>query len=400
MPSGSDASASVPPRRRVLAALATAANALYVLSLQILALVTLDPTQFGLFSIQYLLFALASSLTLSIVSEPWLRRTIHERVEGGWREYSTVLAWLSLTVAIVTLVVSLLVPPLRDVAWLGAAAVFLSAYRTGARYHDVRSGRWKRVLFADSTGCAAIVGAWVAGWALELHPLLAIVVSWACGALVTSVFSPLPRMLGLGTVRRWLTIHRAHVAPLLRDSILLDVGAIGTPFVVAGALGITNFGIYRAVSNIAAPVRLLLNPLRPTLSSIPLAVNARASTRAIAIAVGAAFGAGAFVALWLVGVLTVDLGALSAVVPFAFPTAVFVAANFLGHYYYILARSHSHSRGLMAGRIVQTMLAIAMPLFGVVAFGLAGAIWGYALATVLSAATWFAIVASRSAPEQ
>ena len=87
-----------------------------------------------------------------------------------------------------------------------------------------------------------------------------------------------------------------------------------------------------------------------------------------------------------------DLGSLSEIVTFALPAAVFVTANFLGHYFYIVARSHVNGRRLLTGRIVQTVLAIVVPIGGVLVGGLTGAIWGYAGCTAVSALVWMALV--------
>src|SRR3546814_2459591 len=58
--------------------------------------------------------------------------------------------------------------------------------------------------------------------------------------------------------------------------------------------GIANFGIYRAVSNVAAPVRLVLDPLRPVLSGASLTTLRSPRGIWIPIGISVAFGGAAY----------------------------------------------------------------------------------------------------------
>ncbi|KQV06130.1 hypothetical protein [Leifsonia sp. Root112D2] len=372
---------------------ATAINAVFVLSVQLLGLVALAPVEFGFFSIQYLFFALASSVCLSVVCEPWLRTDLHEKHRSSWRDYSSALFYLSLLAGIVTAIVSIAIVDLRVVAATGAVAVIAATYRSGARYHEVRMGRWRRVLRADTAGLVVTVAVWAVLYGLGERGLLGLSLAWAVGALVSAVLSPLPFPQRPLSIRTWVATHKRQIAPLLRDSTLMDLGAIGTPFAVAPLMGIANFGVYRAVSNVAAPVRLVLNPLRPTLAGAPLTTHRHAKRVWASAVVSVAFGLAAYGALLVIGSTGLNLGSLSAVVTYAAPTALFVTANFLGHYYYIIARTHMRGGPLLVGRVVQTVLAIVFPLAGAAFFGLSVAIWAYAIATLTSGLTWFILVA-------
>jgi hypothetical protein len=371
---------------------ATAVNAVFVLSVQLLGLVALAPVDFGFFSLQYLFFALASSVCLSVVCEPWLRTDLHEKHRSSWRDYSTMLLYLSLAAGVVTAVVSLAIPELRVVALPGSIAVVAATYRSGARYHQVRMNLWRRVLQADVAGLVVTVGLWLGLYVSGQRGLVWLSVAWAAGALASAVLSPWPHIQGVRSVRAWIGTHRRQIGPLLRDSTLMDLGAIGTPFAVAPLMGIANFGVYRAVSNVAAPVRLVLNPLRPTLAAAPLTAHRAAKRVWASVGASVAFGLAAYGALLVIGALHINLGSLSAVVAYAAPTALFVTANFLGHYYYIIARTHMRGGPLLVGRIVQTVVAIVLPLAGAAFFGLSVAIWAYAVATLTSSLTWFVLV--------
>ena len=117
--------------------LPTLANAASVLAVQVFALVTLAPAALGLFSIQYLLFALGSSLSLSLISEAWLRADLRGGGRAEWAEYSSAAVYLSVAAGGVTFLASLLAEELRPVAALGGLAVAAATYRGSARYYSV-----------------------------------------------------------------------------------------------------------------------------------------------------------------------------------------------------------------------------------------------------------------------
>jgi len=372
--------------------LPTLANAAAVLAVQVFALVTLAPTDFGLFSIQYLLFALGSSLSLSLISEAWLRADLRGGGRAEWRDYSSASLYLAGAAGLVTIVLSLLVEPLRPVAWLGGVAVAAAVYRSAARYYSVRMGQTRGILAGDIAGLVLAVLVWVVLFSAGVRELWMMTLVWAASALAAAVLSKRPSLLKPGSLAVWGRRHGPQIRPLLRDSLLMDAGSIGTPYLLAPALGLASFGIYRAISNVAAPVRLVLNPIRPQLASAPIGTQ-RSVKRVTLVAAGSVlFGGAAYLGLLLVGVIPVNLGSLSQIVDFAIPAAVFVTANFLGHYFYIVARSHVTGARLLTGRIVQTGLAIVVPIGGMLVAGLTGAIWGYAGCTAVSALVWMALV--------
>ena len=372
-----DDSVPAAPRRtaRYTVLTATVVNAVFVLFVQILGLVTLAPTAFGIFSIQYLFFALASSVCLSVVCEPWLRTDVHERHRSPWRDYSSFLLYFSLTAGLITVVASLIVPELRVVALTGSLAVIASIYRSGARYYQVRLNHWKPVLWSDTAGLIVTVASWLGSQVAGAPGLLSLSIAWALGALASAVLSPWPKVQGVSSIGEWIVMHKRHIGPLLRDSALTYLGGFGILFAIAPALGIANFGVYRAVSNVAAPVRLVLDPLRPTLAGAPLATQR---------------------SLMVIGAIQIDLGSLTAVVTYAFPTALVVTANFLGLYYDIIMRAHMKGRTLLVARIVQAIISIPFPILGAILLGLPGAIWSYAISTMCSSLTWLILILHKS----
>ncbi|TFC29351.1 hypothetical protein E3O25_05415 [Cryobacterium sp. TMT1-3] len=371
---------------------ATSINAVLVLFVQVLGLVVLTPEEFGVFSIQYLVFAFGASVVLSVVCEPWVRTELYQKFRSTWRDYSSVLLHVSIATGVVTLAISIFVLHMGVISIAASMAVFASIYRSGARYYQVRMNAWKSVVGADTLGLVITVFVWASLHLMGVEAFVALTVAWSLGAVATVCFPPWPRGQGPSSVILWWRRHREHIAPLFKDSILMDLGAIGTPLVVAPILGIASFGVYRAVSNAAAPVRLVLNPLRPTIAGMPLSNHQTFRKIWLTVLISLLFGTAAYIFLLLLSLSPFELGTLSALTAYSIPVALFVASSFFGHYYYMIARVHISGRPIFAGRIVQTGLSVLAPLLGAALGGLSVAIWSFALATAISAVTWFVLV--------
>ncbi len=377
-------------RRLTGFALSGTTGALYAALAPILALLLLQPTEYGLFSIPYLVFAFGVSLQYSIISEAWARQGVHGARSAAWPEYSSALATLSAIVGATAVLISLLFPDLRHSAILMGSAVFLAVYQNGARYYRVANGSLRRALLSDLMGTAAFVIALVlfAGQ----PPLVWIAIAWLSGGAAATVVLGLPRLVwGVGLVS-WSRRHGSAIRPLLFDSLLMDAGAIGTPFLLAAFMGARDFGIYRAVSNVAMPVRLLVEPLRPALGRLAPQRLFSAWASLTILGTGLALAAACYLVLvYVIPGFNLQLGTLIALIPHALPTSLFVAGNLYGTVYYIGCRTNSTHRQIMFGRISQTVLVFLLPVVGFAIVGLSGAVWGFALSSLMSSVVWMAI---------
>lgn len=381
----------------MIGAASSVANAVYVLAIQIAALFMLEPRDFGVFSLAYLAFALTSSVAMSTISEAWLRREAGSSTAGSWRDYAGASMYLSLASGAVALVIFLLVGPLRDVAVVGALAVAASTYRVSARYYVVKTGGPRAGIPGDVIGTVALAVALV-GWLLTVGSgLVSIMVAWAVGALASALGTRVPPIQGPAVLVRWVSEHRREVRALLGDSVITNITAIGTPIVLAPILGITRFGIYRALGNVAAPVRLLVLPLAPVIASRP--VQSHFGLRWGSMYIGLSLGLGLGAATVLFGIQAADfnVGVLGALSEFWLPAGVFVSANFFGHLTSIIARAHLLTRELIRGRIVQMVFGVSLPIAGAVLFGLSGALWGLAMSATLSSCWWILALARHRA---
>lgn len=370
-------------------ALRIGGNAVASLGPQIFALLVLDPVAFGLFSIPYLVFALGSSLAISLAVDPWLMMDAPSRARSsavrGFAAITLLLAMLA--AALSGTVVALMIHDLT-VASLASLAAGASVIRSAerARATDVDSVRG--VLGGDLAATIALAAAVTVAVVLGGEMTLGSVIACWCASALSSLLPSLPELRpGLADASLWIRQNRRALPRLVADSLLMDAGAIGTPFVLAAILGVQALGVYRAISNVAAPVRLILAPLRPS-----LARTVWNRTRAAAVG-----GASVVLGVLACGALVVidstgwQIGTLTAVADLAMPTGAFVTANFLGHAAYVVARVRATTKALLAGRALQTTTALAGPILGGIFGQVSGAAWGLGIATAVSAIAWLMI---------
>lgn len=371
--------------------IATAATATITLGIQFAALLTLQSVDYGLFSLGYLLGAFALSLQLSIISEAWSRAE-HSGDADDWTSYSTASVEYAILAGIIVAAVCAMLPGLRESWWIAAVAVIAGTYRASARFYSLRRLEWRFVLAGDVAGAITAMFSVIALLAYFEPGLRLIIIVWSVTMAASAVASKPPSVDPSKSLSKWIRRHWQSIKPLVRDSIIMDAAAIGTPYAIAPILGVSSFGVYRAVSNIAAPVRLLLNPLRPRVSV--LGYSALRSRKTLSVVLGASLmaGLGGAGALSVIHVLGLEVGTLSPLAAYALPTGIFVAFNCLGHAYYIIARFHVAGVRIAAGRVCQTVTAIIFPIFGALFGGLDGAIWAYAMATVCSSIAWMILV--------
>lgn len=371
-------------------AVSTLANAIASLAPQVAALVWLTPGEFGLFSFIYLVYAFGVSLNLSIISEPWHLRVLRGENEG-WQAYACANAALASVLGGGALAFGLFLGLSSLAACIGAIATGASVFRAGTRYYLMQQHLVRRAIFADAGLIVLFVSALAIASVYRLDPLLGTLTAWACGAGITLAVLP-PRSGAVMSPETWIRRHAVDIRRLLADSLLMDVGAIFTPVLLSPFLGVASFGIYRAVSNVTAPVRLILNPLRPVITgSNRSGLSPGGRVWWIMAGGGTLLGVMAAGALAAIDVLQLQVGVLNSLSPFLGAVALTVASNFLGHFTYIRARSRFGTRALILGRVGQTAIVTVLPIVGGLLGGLRGAIWAAAIASLFTAILWVAL---------
>lgn len=353
------------------------------------ALLLMSRLDFGIFSIVYLIFALGWSLALSVVCDAWART----RSSLDQQDERDTFRWVQLQLSLATgLIGGIVAAALFANPWLGltcGVAVMATLYRTGSRYQETVLGGTTRSLSSDAgTALTLLAALALFSWmGLDWGP--AIIVAWALSGVAGASFFPLrPRSAAYG-ILGWTKRRRGTIKPLLGDSLLMDAGAGWAPLAMAPFMSVTSYALYRGVSSVATPVQFILDPLRPALSLLPPRRTAKGGA-VLAVVLAASLMASA---CWCILVLIVSpyrIGGetLIALAAFATPTSLYVLANFVGHFYYIAARSHASHRRLLQGRIFQTAVTGVFPFAGLAIGGLDGAIWGLAVATLCSSLLW------------
>lgn len=369
-------------RRTVL--FSTIAHGVSSIGPQLLALVSLSSLDFGKFSIAYLVFALALSVTFSLLCDPW----VIVAKEKSWdvKVYPSILSMISVIFASIGTLV--LVAILRDVqvAFAGFVGILFATYRAGARHFLVFSGRWMHALGTDLTSIMGLgLGAGL-GLILNSDSLSLVLMAWVGASLAGCIFGPLP-IWSPSHCSNWFRENRRLIRPLLADSLIMDAESIGTPFILLPLLGVQSFGVYRGISNLSAPIRLLLAPFRTVMiSSSSKILSARWLATVFSLAGG--IGVVTWIALFSIGYLAIEIGVLTELSKYAVPAAVYVFGAVLVSVFPLIVRAQKKSRLLLLGRGSQTLVLLAGPIAGYIFFGLQGAIWGYAILTIVSGFVW------------
>lgn len=379
---------------------ATMVNSLLTLAPQLIALTTLGPLDFGKFSIVYLVFAWGASLQMSIVCEPVGRahRRDHKGERGGDseidRHFRVVATYIALGAGLLGGLAAQLLWQEAGITAVLALATAAACFRVPARYGVLLRGDWQAALSVDVIACVLLVLGAVAPVGLGLGSLEVVIWSWAAAMGGACVAGLRPLMGPPRVVSLWLRRHRRDIAPLILDSLVQDVSSIGAPYAIAPVLGLSSFGIYRAISNVAAPVRLLIEPLRPSWARVDPTVLWGNLVRASALTAVPA-GVAAAVALELVRFSSWELGVLDDLGPWSMPAGAFVTFSMVAMMFYAAARLQLGGRALWRGRIAQSGTAIVLPIAGALLGGLAGAIWSYVVATAIGAAVWVVLTRPR-----
>lgn len=373
-----------------LIALSTILNAFDSVAPQVLGLLLLSSFSFGQFSVAYLIFALSLSISLSILCDPW----VISKTKRHWdtEYYRAVLTFGSIAFSLLGgIVVQLVVQDLVLSAAL-ALCIGLATYRRGSRYFLVHAGAWKKVVGTDICSILGLVLGTGMAYFLGLEEILIVCAAWILGSLAGVSFGPYPNF-SPKKVFIWFRENRKVIRSLLTDSLMMDVSAVGTPFILLPILGLQGFGIYRAVSNLSSPARMILAPMRPLIiASSGLVLELRVMIFVILSAVG--FGGAVWGCLALIGRWDINIGVFAELVSYGAPAFLYVAGTVLLSVYPLVLRSRGDIKFLLLGRVFQTVVGLAAPILGYLLNGLEGSIWGFGAAT-LSIGLFWLLVARR-----
>ncbi|MCS5480817.1 hypothetical protein NYP18_14315 [Corynebacterium sp. YIM 101645] len=374
------------------------ASSAYVAVLQLSPLLLLDALDFGYYSIVQLIVVLGSSISLSLVNEADVRRINRGFIRGNWKDFSAITLWLCLLFSFGAFFVASVVGELSEYALLWAVGVGISVYRGTARYRLTQEGRMSRLIAGDIAGVVSLFVLWAliytsssGSWRLS-----DILVLWLSAQTVSVLFTKFPTSVNPRRAVVWVKNRFPDIATLLPDSALQDVGAFWSPSLIVVILDVQSMGIFRAVTTVAAPIRLILTPLRPLFTRGSLSHNYTVSSFLKILAAAVTIGSLAGLVLKGIGLLGANFGVLSSLSSFALPVGVYVVGNFVTFFYSIQGRIVLSARRLLFTRVIQAVsLGISPVIFALVA-GLSGAIWALALGSFLLGVLWFSMIRSHT----
>ncbi|MFJ6042637.1 MATE family efflux transporter [Brachybacterium paraconglomeratum] len=342
---------------------------------QFYAMFALDPGRFGVLVLVYIPLSVGNSAVYSLVCEPWAVAGAPAKTKA---DYDMVLFLLSAVTGTTSLVVGIaLGEPLVGV--LMGVAVACSVQRLGSRYASVLRERRRYISPPDSVGLGALAAGLVVVTALG-PTLMAIATAWCISALVAASLSePMSLPASFGSARRWVSTHWSSSRVLLADAALTEAGTVGIPLLLAPVMGVAQFGVFRAAASVTAPVRIMLNPLRPYLAKQPLAQVASIRVTLLALAFSTVAGTGACLALLLVRRSTLLEGSvIVALSNHAIVVGLFVLLYSASVFSYYVLRVHVGGGRLIRYRILQLVVQFAGPIAGYFLGGVSGAIGGRA----------------------
>ena len=356
---------------------------------QATAILVLPPTGYGQFSLMYLFYGLGTSVIMTCVCEPWVREGRDRGSRGAWAEYAGTNLVISVVVGLLSgLFLTLFLQP-SLLLLLPPLAVAAGTFRVGARYYQVSIEKFKWVLVPELLGILIFIGTLVCGKAASLAEtseghLSLVVLAWTLSNLVAAICQP---WMLRGTWRsfcNWWKPKWGSMKYLVADSALLEAGSSGVQLVFAPILGAHSFGMYRALTSTAVPVRLLLNPIRPRLSTMPLSRLLKPRFLSLIVAMGLVLGSAVYCALYYFGKIAFFsesiIGQLGPVL--GVQASVFVAFNFVSSVLYFAARTSLRGQWLINLRVLQFIGSLVGPIGGYFLGNISGAAWGAVCAMV------------------
>lgn len=362
------------------------------LGLPILAMLVLQPAQYGAFSLVYLAGALANTLQLSTVSEVWVRAGTDTNAENSWNRFSNATILVGVAGGAVAAVVALISTETRPYWPLLFVAVFAQVYANGSSFRALRLFDWRYVLPSGALGSAAVLASAVALFALPTVGLLEVLLSWVLVKVAMLLGARPPRRLDVRESFAWLRTNKKDITTLVSDGAIANLSNLGPPYMVAPILGLAHFGTYRALENLSAPMRTVISSLRPALTRLPLR---RLGSVRLAVQVGLGsllIGVIAFLALRGLEYTGLDLGTLNSLYPYAPLVALYMTAITLWNLYPLLARQVAASRHVITLRASLSVVAVLGPVGGALGWGLPGALWGQIMHVWIAALAWWILV--------
>ena len=188
----------------------------------------------------------------------------------------------------------------------------------------------------------------------------------------------------------WFSSHRLFIGALVTDTVVMDVAAIGTPFLLLRFRARRFRAISRDI-NLSAPVRLLIAPLRPLILEVLPYKALSLKINLVVLAFASVSGVLVHLLLRLVSGTRWHLGVVSELSPYSIPAGLHVFSAAMISYYPLICRASARMTHLTIGRVTQTVVGVSFPLGGFLLAGLHGAVWLFAVGSLVSGIVWISL---------
>ena len=348
----------------------------------LLALLTLDAADFAHFSYAAIAFSWFISLTLSTVLEvlsPQHWETGVSAIPG----LSSTVVW---TAGLVAGFLMLLGHMSAGTVASAVIASVLGAQIYTARFVALRLALRRVLLVGDVAGLSVGAVAFVALRAGSVGALQCVLVAWiAAGLTVLAIHRWLPLPASVGTSKAWIAANGRRIAALLGDSTLMDLSALGGPVAIGAVSSPADFGAYRSFQIFVGPLNTALSAVRGIVTG--LRTNRFAFLRGVLVLSLVAALATVVVRL-LLPIASDHAAALRLLDGLEWPVALVVCGRLVSVPCYFVSRTQASARALLGARLLDAAAGITLPLVGMVAWGLSGAVMCAALSAVISIVIW------------
>jgi len=361
-------------------------------SLVALAARVSSPTDFGRFSLAYVVLIFVLGFQRALIGEVLLVKFSGSAAEPANSRAALGLGLLVGLVAGLGLVVGgFVVPPGRAIWFSLAVATPVVVLQDVQRYIFITLRRPALALLLDCIWLGLSLVLMVVAAQRGL-PVTWVVGGWALGALASALtglaLSRTPPRVGLGV--RWVRQNRGLAVRFSAEFASLNASTALVWFVLAGTLNAAGVAALRGASLLFAPLNTAFNAVR--IAMIPELVRAwgkpryrrsLAETGVILLLLGAAWGSTVLLLpdRWGRSLLGASWASAEPLRLPNFAQAMAMVGYTVALAYYRSSGLHAHS-SIMRGALA--VLTLAVPLTAAIVFGVPGAAWGFAVAVALA----------------
>ncbi len=369
---------------------AVAANSANLLAPQLVALVALKPGLFGVFSAIALIGSIFTALAFALSIDPFLRAG-RDLQQKHYSSASLVYLFLSCLGGFAAGLFSLILsgpgtpwPTILAISLYPATFVLWNAQRimlvemVGAALKSDLIGFFVILLGLIGTSIFGLTIAKICAVAAASYGLMFLHALWRTRAL-----------WGAASCGLWFKLMKLEIRSMAFDSAMgISANSLG-PLMLMPILGVSSFGVYRAVGNLAAPLRSVVTPMRSQLGRIPVSRLHSRWGGVVQISLFSSIALLVVAGLKAASRYAPPEATLVNVSSYAVVASLVVALNAFWQIYLNRGRMLLPPRALFRVRVTTSVVAAVVPLLGALVAGLAGALYALLLSTLFQSLAWW-----------